>query len=385
MAKKLKHKNLTAKTSITPKKRRAIETHQHKINNRLNKNKVTVTQNHSTKIEDPVNFNEVTPLENEDNNKDSYNEETPLLWVYEPSDLSEMSSDQIVNIWRNRKSLCGSKESAAEALAIYEVIIGATSEYKGWHRYIKRDEIIELDAPYLPDDINESYLNTLASTAISKSQVISSSEEDLKIAWSNRPNSFSSIEAACQALLMLRRKSGINKNDSWHDLLSHPEIKKLEEYLPNEIKKEHVSQNNSTTTKDSIDFDTRKKILKPRVIREGQQSFRASVMKNYYNCCCITKCRIEDILEAAHISPYSGQNSNRLDNSLCLRVDIHRLFDRFLISIEPTNYTVAIHESLKNDPTYMELDGVKLTRGKVHASKKLISQHYVEFLNRAPS
>ena len=52
-----------------------------------------------------------------------------------------------------------------------------------------------------------------------------------------------------------------------------------------------------------------------------------------------------ELLEAAHIQPYIDERSNHPQNGLCLRVDLHRLFDEGLISVTSRN-TVAVSDHL---------------------------------------
>lgn len=66
--------------------------------------------------------------------------------------------------------------------------------------------------------------------------------------------------------------------------------------------------------------------------REGQQEFRKAIIAAYGQC-AVTGCRVEEALEAAHIIPYVDARSNLVTNGLCLRADIHRLYDRNLIQI----------------------------------------------------
>ncbi|WP_136253768.1 HNH endonuclease [Onishia niordana] len=61
----------------------------------------------------------------------------------------------------------------------------------------------------------------------------------------------------------------------------------------------------------------------------------------------MTNSDIIEVLEAAHISPYSGAQSNRLDNSLCLRVDIHRLFNKLLLNTDPEASVVRLSDVIK--------------------------------------
>jgi hypothetical protein len=60
--------------------------------------------------------------------------------------------------------------------------------------------------------------------------------------------------------------------------------------------------------------DERERAMRAICIRRGQPSFRAGLMTAYSHRCAITDCEIDDVLEAAHISPYSGRSSDRVCN-----------------------------------------------------------------------
>ncbi|XKF14941.1 HNH endonuclease [Halomonas sp. BLK-85] len=305
------------------------------------------------------------------------------LWVYEPGDLDEMSVDEVIEVWENREHFCGSKEAAAEALAIIEAASGVVDSYHGWQDYINRAEIAELNAPFLPDGSEESYVKIVDRNALTIFQVLELSNEELESAWKNRPTSFFSIEAACQALALLRQKAGVVNSSAWQALINHDEIEKLKDDLP--YVGSASSLDNSKFDKkslESIALDEKKRRKSVSVVREGQQDFRQQVLNNYYGSCCISGSRIRTVLEAAHINPYTGHHSNRLDNGLCLRVDIHRLFDNFLLSIDPEKREVKISQKIKNDSEYRHLDGKQVMKGKVLASDYFLSQHYRTFCKR---
>lgn len=78
--------------------------------------------------------------------------------------------------------------------------------------------------------------------------------------------------------------------------------------------------------------DGRKKVLSLVRLRQGQSSFRRKLLKAYDSKCAVTGCAITAILEAAHIVPYRGAETNNVTNGLLLRSDIHTLFDLGLIT-----------------------------------------------------
>jgi HNH endonuclease len=105
------------------------------------------------------------------------------------------------------------------------------------------------------------------------------------------------------------------------------------------------------------DVNDSEKIKRYIVWRRGQPEFRRKLLDTY-GCCVITGCTSEDALEAAHISPYSHTQNNDPVNGLLLRADIHTLFDRHLIGIDPEKMTVCVAQSLLED--YGQFNGKSL-------------------------
>lgn len=77
--------------------------------------------------------------------------------------------------------------------------------------------------------------------------------------------------------------------------------------------------------------DARQRELRAVFLRRGQEKFRKDLINAYKSRCAVTGCNIVEILEAAHIIPYRGEHTNRCNNGLLLRADIHTLFDLGLL------------------------------------------------------
>lgn len=101
--------------------------------------------------------------------------------------------------------------------------------------------------------------------------------------------------------------------------------------------------------------DARKRILSSIVRRKGQRSFRKKLLMAYDGKCAVTGCHIEALLEAAHIVPYQGADTNVVSNGLLLRADIHTLFDLGLLWVHPDSFLVGLANELKNSE-YGSLD-----------------------------
>ncbi|MGB4056558.1 MAG: HNH endonuclease signature motif containing protein [Alphaproteobacteria bacterium] len=103
------------------------------------------------------------------------------------------------------------------------------------------------------------------------------------------------------------------------------------------------------TAEDKIKNDAeegRRKVLREIDSRQGQGKFKDSLMKAYGGTCAISGCSVKEVLEAAHIIPYKDMPNDQVTNGLLLRSDLHVLFDRDLIKIDPDTYTVEIAEEL---------------------------------------
>lgn len=105
--------------------------------------------------------------------------------------------------------------------------------------------------------------------------------------------------------------------------------------------------------------DARERELRVVFLRRGQGKFRKALLNAYERRCAVTGCNTEEVLEAAHIIPYmGGDDSNRCDNGLLLRADIHTLFDLGLLWIN-REMKVEIAHPLK-DTEYGKLQGKKI-------------------------
>ena len=67
----------------------------------------------------------------------------------------------------------------------------------------------------------------------------------------------------------------------------------------------------------------------------------------------------EQALEAAHIYPYQGTQTNHISNGILLRADIHVLFDLRLITVNSYDMTIIISGVLSKT-VYAELLGKSL-------------------------
>jgi putative restriction endonuclease len=103
--------------------------------------------------------------------------------------------------------------------------------------------------------------------------------------------------------------------------------------------------------------------LREVLIREGQGTFRARLLQLYDQRCAITQERSLPVLEAAHIQPYQGPESNHVQNGILLRADFHRLYDTGYLTVTP-DYALEVsrrlHDDFDNGAYYYGLRGQRV-------------------------
>lgn len=122
--------------------------------------------------------------------------------------------------------------------------------------------------------------------------------------------------------------------------------------------------------------DERRRQVAEQTVRDGQQFFRLAVLEAYGNQCAITETNLPAALQAAHIAPYMGAASNSVSNGLCLRADIHAMFDRHMLAIHEDSLAVLLSPAVLAS-TYRHLGGVRL-----HVPRKTIYRPDREALAR---
>jgi hypothetical protein len=127
--------------------------------------------------------------------------------------------------------------------------------------------------------------------------------------------------------------------------------------------------------------DAREKTFGLIAKRQGQSAFRQLLLTSYNNRCAISAAATPWVLEAAHIVPYRGKQTNVLQNGLLLRSDIHTLFDLGLISIEPSEQKVRVSSLIKETP-YMQLGGKPLFQPRTPSERPsydALAYHFARF------
>lgn len=128
--------------------------------------------------------------------------------------------------------------------------------------------------------------------------------------------------------------------------------------------------------------DAREKTLGAIVHRRGQPAFRRALLAAYKARCAVTGCTVAEVLEAAHITPYRGKQTNRVQNGLLLRTDIHTLFDLGLVAIDTAKGTfrLVISKTLANTE-YAHLAGKHVSvpdEPRLAPSREALERHRKE-------
>jgi hypothetical protein len=91
--------------------------------------------------------------------------------------------------------------------------------------------------------------------------------------------------------------------------------------------------------------------------RLGQQRFREAMLGRYGEICAFTGPQPAGALEAAHLYLYSENPTHDIEGGLLLRCDLHALFDRWLITIDPERWSIEIGPDLRRYSSLAALHG----------------------------
>jgi len=101
------------------------------------------------------------------------------------------------------------------------------------------------------------------------------------------------------------------------------------------------------------------KIYNDRQERLDQETFRKDLIKHYGKCVITGSTCIRE-LEAAHIIPFSDDNTNNsLYNGLLLKSNIHKTFDDYYWTINPVSLCIEIKSNI-NVGEIMSYNGNKI-------------------------
>lgn len=124
--------------------------------------------------------------------------------------------------------------------------------------------------------------------------------------------------------------------------------------------------------------------------RVGQSLFRKMVLAAYGGQCCITGIDETDLLVASHIVPWSQDKPNRLrpTNGLCLNALHDRAFEKHLMTVSATDFTIQISSRLKRkrqleiiQNNFLKFDGKTIhLPDKAMPSTEQLKKHNDQFI-----
>ena len=92
----------------------------------------------------------------------------------------------------------------------------------------------------------------------------------------------------------------------------------------------------------------------------GDGAFRVLVTDTYERRCAVTREKALPVLDEAHIRPVADGGPHSVSNRLLLRSDVHTLYDRGYVTMEPDlRFRVSrrLKEDFDNGEHYNQLDG----------------------------
>ncbi|WP_439126227.1 MAG: HNH endonuclease (plasmid) [Pseudomonas rhizophila] len=341
-----------------------------------------------------INLSSITTTRSISSPEDALQSPPSHLYALDVEDLADFTADDVLQAWENRALTCGSQEAAAEMFALYRVLIGDDEFYAGATTYLYHPDVlgiftalakaeatiqeglIELAVVDVPAPLTDTPPEPIEAQLLSLTDIRGLGTEQLKSAWANRPDSFATLEAAAETLSILRSLNSVqHEKPSYRLMMDHELIQELEDSLPNESQ---ASAPSPTVELTMLRVDRRTVRTQVSVIRPGQSYFRATMLARYGGECCISGCRVDTLLEAAHIIPYRGDQSDDASNGLLLRVDLHRLFDAHLVTINPATLTVEVANSV-DDAGYQAFHGNRLFVYSPKPRILFLESHYQAF------
>jgi hypothetical protein len=109
-------------------------------------------------------------------------------------------------------------------------------------------------------------------------------------------------------------------------------------------------------------------------VRTGQSGFRSRVLGNFQYRCLLSGENTRDVLHACHIHGVADEGSNATSNGLCLRADLHILFDKNKLRFSPDG-GVKLANTVSQSTTYSNLPNKVMFPANI--DRELLRQRFV--------
>ena len=133
-----------------------------------------------------------------------------------------------------------------------------------------------------------------------------------------------------------------------------------------EVSPERIEQSPATLSAIESKGFGKPQITLPRL---GQGLFRILVTDYYDRRCAVSGERTLPVLDAAHIMPYEVVQKHEVWNGLLMRSDLHRLFDKGYLTVDPASRRVLvsrrIRDEFENGKDYYKLEGLEIREPNV--------------------
>lgn len=117
--------------------------------------------------------------------------------------------------------------------------------------------------------------------------------------------------------------------------------------------------------------------------RRGQSHFRGTLIERYGANCAVIGAAPLPTLEAAHLYSYADHGVHHNHGGLLLRRDVHRLFDRGDLVIDPNRLTIDIDTELAPFEAYARLHGKRIMVDVNSEQQSWLAQHWQQHRSHA--
>jgi hypothetical protein len=213
---------------------------------------------------------------------------------------------------------------------------------------------------------------------IIRSEITKHCRQSPRFSGNPKHDLFSRVGEERSGIWELQEDRTVESKASSHLTISTPSPAKPE-WLPDEEADRDAPSDGANYVPQAGD---RRKVVE-RQIRErrGQQQFRNALRKRYGDRCLVSGCEVLAVLEAAHISPYRGEDDNDPSNGLLLRSDVHTLFDLDLLGIEPEGLRVELHPDMIKEYGCFACVTLRCARGQ-RPAREALRLRYEQFRRR---
>ena len=213
--------------------------------------------------------------------------------------------------------------------------------------YITPEELIKIIIPLAGDrgEMKE-YLNCIS--------LFRQNKLDLSL-WPDCAESSNDRRMAREFLLYLSNygfcnvTAGVNnfKEKYFLSNISVHEIEELQNFKSEETELDRIERIiRNTQIPANIE---RKKVVREVLDRPNQNLFRKVILEAYQSTCLVTGVKLDTVLEAAHIKPVKYKGNDEVFNGMCLRADVHTLFDSNHLRIQPNGQILLSEEARKKE------------------------------------